>query len=403
MPLESDFSTVPYLATLAESDRPMDRALWLKVATDYFLSPALHADNRSRAFERALAMSLSRATPSERLEVARRLATCPTAPRQALDCLEALGGEAAIHVLKHAVALPVVRVLVAATADTPRAAAVAERADLEPSTVELLARRTDVPCLLALARNPSAPISSSAFLRLARFADQEIEKRGDSRLAEALLERMPARPEQAALFLSATSRQRAAILAAAQRAELGQSAPGRRLGAPTDLIRQLEEHALERNSAQFVLTLAEAVGCDETLAGRIAHEASGEPLAVALAAIQAPDEVAVRILVSGDLQSGNQFGRIGSLSRLKGALNPAAARSVVSALVGSEPVTRRRAAPVLEPTAAPTPSRPTAPEAMKPRRLPLNAPLPETLSPPILRRRRALAFAAGRKFIGDRA
>jgi hypothetical protein len=133
------------------------------------------------------------------------------------------------------------------------------------------------------------------------------------------------------------------------------------------------------------------------LADRIARDSAGEPLAVALAALGAPNDVAVRILTSRDLQDGADYRRVGALARLKDALIPAAADLVITALIGDSTRPRARQQPVLDPSASTTPGRPSA--ASAPRAWFKEA----DLTPAALRRRRAFAFAAGRRWLDDRA
>ena len=64
---------------------------------------------------------------------------------------------------------------------------------------------------------------------------------------------------------------------------------------------------------------------ERELAERIVAEPSGEPLVVALAALGAPEDAAMRILLLGDAVSLD-YKRLGALTRLKDALHPAAAR-----------------------------------------------------------------------------
>jgi hypothetical protein len=107
-----------------------------------------------------------------------------------------------------------------------------------------------------------------------------------------------------------------------------------------------------------------------------------------LAALQAPHDVAVRILISGDLYSGANYTRIGSLLRLREGLNPAAARRVIASLIGAQGARkepRPRHQPVLDPRASPTPSREPAQSS--------------GLTMEAQRRQRALAFAASHEAI----
>lgn len=344
--MASDLSPadLPFLETLAHSPRSADRLLWLRVATDYFLTPQAEAHGRRPEFVAELCDGLKDADEATRCAVARKLGACAEAA-DILAALESLGGEAGLYVLRCATALPRERLIAAAEGDNARARAVARRDDLDPELIRILAGHDEIEVLLALARNRRAPLDARAFAALARQARQRIESALDRRLATALLERGPAGLEQAMLFLEADSSRRVAIMTAAQRAALG----GWR--APTRL----------RKAAEAV--------------GRLERFALG-----------AASDVTVRILTSRDLQDGGDYRRVGALARLKDALNPAAADLVLAAIIGdsARPLPRRE--PVLDPEAAETASRP------------LRNWIKETdATPAALRRRRAFAFASGRR------
>ncbi len=395
---------LPFLATLARSPRPADRALWLRVATDYFLTGPFPTRAHGAGFAAELAERLRDADDATRSAVARKLAPCAEAV-EVLSALESLGGQAALDVLQCAVALPRERLLAAAAGDNARARAVARREDLDAELVAILADHGEIEVLIALARNRRAPIDPRLYATLARRAKQRIEGTPDRRLAEALLERAPTRLDEAALFLEADSGRRAEIMVAAQRAAL---AGPRTPFPPRDASRaiaRLERFALEAEPERFVGALAQALECSLELANRIARDPSGEPLAVALAALAAPDDVAVRILTSRDLQGGADYRRVGALARLKDALNPAAAALVVAAMIGDPARPRAHHQPVLDASASTTPSRPSG--AALSQDLARAAPrtwIKETpLTPAALRRRRAFAFAAGRRLLDDSA
>ena len=90
--------------------------------------------------------------------------------------------------------------------------------------------------------------------------------------------------------------------------------------------------AVARQPERFVATLAEALDCDPDLAQRIVDDVSGEPLAVALCALGASNEVLVRVLISNDLAAGDSYERIRALARLNNALDRNAATMIVAAL-----------------------------------------------------------------------
>ncbi len=403
--MASDLSPadLPFLATLARSPRPADRRLWLRVATDYFLTRPFPTRARGAEFAAALSEDLRDADDATRCALALKLAPCAEAA-DVLATLESLGGEAALHVLQCAAALPRERLLAAAAADNARARAVARRDDLDAELIGVLADHDEIEVLLALARNRRAAIDPRLVAALARRARQRIEGTPDRRLAEALLDRGPAGLEHAALFLEADSSRRAEIMSAAQRAALAAPRIPVRRETPQAIAR-LERFALAAEPQRFAGALAEALECSLELAKRIAGDFSGEPLAVALAALGAPDDVTVRVLTSRDLEDGADYRRVGALARLKDALNPAAAGLVLAAMIGDAARPGARHRPVLDPAASPTPSRPSgsaANEALA-RAAPRSWVKETLLTPAALRRRRAFAFASGRRLLDDPA
>ena len=177
----------------------------------------------------------------------------------------------------------------------------------------------------------------------------------------SLLQRRPLAPEGAALFLCAKPGQRVDILLAAQRLQLGRP----RAFAPPiqqERLDELELAAVARKPERFVAILAEALDCDPELARRIVDDASGEPLAVALAALGASNEVLVRVLISNDLSAGASYQRIRALARLNNALNRNAAIAVMAALRG-ETAALRRSQSLVDTTA---PAQPRAAKARMP-------------------------------------
>jgi hypothetical protein len=379
----SDLSPIglPFLDALAASPHPADRHLWLRVAADCLVAMPVGAPRR-QAVLAATTAALGEADEATRSAFARRLASCPAAA-DALAVVEGLGGEAALVALAEAVTLPRQRLAAAIDGGLAQARAVAQRADLDPTLVARLAEREEIEVALALARNRRAPIDASRFAVLARRAKARLEAANDRRLVDALLERAPATIEQAALFFEADATHRGRIVAAAQRATLGRRDAAFDGGEAARAVAQLEHDAMAGDWTHFEAALAEAFGCPPALAARIAADASGEPLAVALAALYAPNDATVRILAARDLLDGGQYRRIAALARLKDALTPAAARLTMAAMIDAPQPTPARHRPQYDPTAAATPSRPAA--AMR------NA----VPTPAVLRRRRALALAAG--------
>ena len=379
----SDLSPIglPFLETLSASRHAADRQLWLRVAADCLV--VWRADDPRRAAVLAAAIAaLGDADDATRSAFTRRLVLCPAAA-DALAAVEALGGEASLVALAEATALPHSRLLAAAEGSAAQARAVARRSDLDNSLISRLVERDEIDVAIALAQNRRASIDASRFAALARRAKARLAEAGDRRLVDALLERSPATVEQAALFFEAGPIDRGRIVAAAQRATLGRREPIADGGDSLQAVARLEREAMAGEWPRFDAALADAFGCAPELAARIASDASGEPLAVALAALYAPSDATVRILAARDLADGGVYRRIAALARLREALSPAAARLTLAAMIGATQSTPTRRRPQFDPTAAPTPSRAAAMRGVEP-------------TPAALRRRRALAFVVGR-------
>ncbi len=137
------------------------------------------------------------------------------------------------------------------------------------------------------------------------------------------------------MFLEASSAQRRAILLAAQRAELGRKASAAAPSLDEKTASRLEFAAMAGDFGEFAEILGATLGADPQLAQRMAADPAGEPLAVALVALGAPRDVAVRIMTAHDMRAGEGFPRIHALARLSDQLSPAAARRIVSALIGA--------------------------------------------------------------------
>ena len=80
----SDF---PFLASLASSESPKDRRIWLKVATDYFVAAESIDPEAVDDFVDGMIAQLKAADPSTRLEVARKFAPCARTPARLLAAL----------------------------------------------------------------------------------------------------------------------------------------------------------------------------------------------------------------------------------------------------------------------------------------------------------------------------
>ena len=330
----------PFLTSLAASESPRDRRIWLRVASDHFVASRASDPEAIEQFTEAMATRLNAADALTRLEIARKFAPCAQTPRKLLALFESIDSEAGDYVLQHAVAYDDDALKQAVGRSERRAVAVAKRERLNPSLVSILAEHNEAEVVAALAANDSARLEGPTLALLLRRARAEAEQSGDRRLVDALLGRRPMRTENAALFLSATPDQRVEILLAAQRAQLGRPASSI-FAVERARLHELELAAVARQPDRFVALLAETLDCDLNLARRIVDDPSGEPLAVALAALGAANEIVVRVLISTDLSAGASYRRIRALARLNSALNRNAAMLVITGLRGETSAKRR--------------------------------------------------------------
>jgi uncharacterized protein (DUF2336 family) len=321
----------PFLTSLAASDSARDRRIWLRVAADHFVAAEPDDDAAIEGFTEAMSRQLDAADPATRLDIARKLAASRRTPLRLLAKLEASDAEVSDFVLENAVAYSDQELAAAVARGSRQGIAVARRANLGSKLVNRLASNGDIEVSIALARNPFTQFEVATLTRLLRRARTAADEARDLRLAEALLERRPVRAENALLFLCARPDQRVEILLAAQRLQLGRP-PRSFVSTKPNVLDELEMAAVARHPAKFVAMLAEALDCEPDLAQRIVDDGSGEPLAVALAALGASNEVLVRVLISNDLEAGASYQRIRALARLNNALDRNAATMVVEAL-----------------------------------------------------------------------
>ncbi len=388
---------LPFMGALARSGRREDRQLWLRVAVDYVLRADRPENDLDNEFADNFARCLGDVDDDARLVIGQRLLASGRAPDRLLASISGQGGEAGAYILTRSKDISR-RELLAAAADPVRAGAVARRDEIDGELIDALFADAEIATLLALLDNPSAKLETRHLRELVARAKVECEA-GDRRLAERIFARAPIRAEYAPLFLFANSAQRAAILLAMQRAELAQPRQASPAAAPRASIARLEAYALAGETDRFAATLAEILGCPEEIAARIACDPNGEPLAAALAAIGAPNDVGVRILTASDLRDGLDYRRVGALARLQNALSPLAAQRVVAAMIGPWRVLDPRRPLPLPPRETPAAAASSERRSRAPDwRAPLRQ---DNLTPAVLRRRRAFAFQAAYERRGD--
>jgi hypothetical protein len=328
---------LPLVHAFSQSDRPEERAIFVRVCLDLIAGRARRGDLLPEDWRQALQACLERAGAAERESYVAGLAKAyAKAGREPPEPVE---GRFALS----------------------------SRDD-----IEAILRQGRPDRIVALAADRKARLRPEHFEALVPRA-REWAEGGDRRLVDALLSRDLIRLEAAPLFLEATPAQRAAILLAAQRDALGRKAPATALDEET--AGRLEFAAIAGQDREFAEALGAALGADPALAQRIAADPAGEPLAVALIALGAPRDIAVRIVTGRDMQESAGYPRIHALARLHDRLSQAAARSIVAALVGRPAASRQP-----PPRAA---SREIAnPSPFLGRERPARAPIPETAAPP---------------------
>jgi len=140
--------------------------------------------------------------------------------------------------------------------------------------------------------------------------------------------RAPDEDELVELFFDASAEERRLILT-----NLDTFVPiaGHRtpLGTPGVLI-ELENAALQRNTAAFARTLERALGIRAKLAERVVNDRSGEPIVVAAKALGMRAAVLQRILLFINSHVGQSVARVYDLAHLFDEITPAAAEDMVS-------------------------------------------------------------------------
>ena len=302
-------AALPLIHSYAHSGAPADRAVFVRVYLDLLAESSRRREAIPEDWLADLQICLARAEAGERDVYLAELAKAHAPGARAPD--------------------PEAR-----AAEDSRARATREE-------IDSLLRDGPLERWIALARDRMARLRPDHIMALVARARAILSQGGDRRLVEAILSREPVRLEAAPLFLEASGEQRWAILLAAQRADLGRKA-GVAPKLAAEVSARLEFAAIAGETGEFADALGAALGVEPDLARRIAADPTGEPLAVALAAIGTPRDVCVRIMTAGDMRSGDVFPRIHTLARLSDRLSPSAARRIVKALVGSERVAPAR-------------------------------------------------------------
>ena len=146
------------------------------------------------------------------------------------------------------------------------------------------------------------------------------------------------------LFFSAPSDERRLILDNLD--VVSDRSPRRPMPVASELIRRLENAALQRNPGEFSRVLERALGISRKLAERITRDNSGEPIVVAAKAIGIKAAVIQRVLLFLNPIIGQSAQRIYELTRLYDELSPAAAEHMLAIWRTSASPKRPEHAPV---------------------------------------------------------
>ncbi len=137
-----------------------------------------------------------------------------------------------------------------------------------------------------------------------------------------------ARNDLLEIFFAANSEERGLILT---NLDVAAETEGRRpAAASTEVIRRLENAALQRNPGEFARMLERALGISRALAERIACDPSGEPIVVAARALGMTAAVLHRILLFLNPAIGQSVERVYDLARLYDDLAPGAAERMLA-------------------------------------------------------------------------
>ncbi len=135
--------------------------------------------------------------------------------------------------------------------------------------------------------------------------------------------------ELAELFFSADAAERTLILTNLEFSSVAPAEPLHRVHAQ-QAARRLETAAFARNGYEFATILVSTLGIGHALATRIVEDQSGEPLIVAVRALDLPVDILQRVLLFLNPAIGESVRRVYDLVRLYEDLAPANARRMLS-------------------------------------------------------------------------
>ena len=303
------------------------KPILLRVITDQFVAKAHHPASDVRQYEELALQLIPETDVASAAGVAKRLGGHPDAPASVIDKLLDKAPDCAAAIFASGASVDRLKLIERAEwGSLEEAIAIAGRQNLDAKTAAALARRQESEVLCALAANDTAPFDAHTLSFLLQRG------RTDRALGQVLLSRADLSIDKSPLFLLANSQQRADMLAAARRLEPGirggtERAPQRDLNALADL-------AAAQKWGLFAIEFAMRLGCDPRGVQEIIRDKSGEPLAVALAALGMEPADAARIFLSSEPDISHSVDRIRMLTRVTSELSVNAARRLLSAMLG---------------------------------------------------------------------
>ena len=303
------------------------KPILLRVITDQFVSKPRHPAADIRQYEELALQLIPEADVAIAVNVAKRLGAHPDAPPSVIEKLLDRAPETAAAVFASGAAVD--RAKLADRAEwgsLAEAIAIAGRKNLDARTASALARRQETEALCALAANKEAPLDAHAISYLLQRG------RTDRELGLVLLARTDLTIDKSPLFLLANSEQRAEMLAAARQAN--PPLRGGNTRAPQRDLDALADLAAAQKWGLFAIEFAMRLGGDPRGVQEIIRDKSGEPLAVALAALGMEPADAARIFLSSEPGISHSVDRIRMLTRISSDLPPHGARRLISAILG---------------------------------------------------------------------
>ncbi len=333
-------------------DAAATRPILLRALTDFFVMRPSHSRDEIKQFGEIAHRLIGQAARDEIDHAADALCHHPNAPIDLLDLLASRGGAGALKLLAECrrLSTPCLR-NGAAMGPLEAALAIAGRADLDAATIELLSQRPENEILRKLAANESVPLGPDLIPAII------LRAHADAELAQILAARLPHRVETLALFLVADTRQRHIMIERTRQRLNAKDVTPAPVGAPSAAMRRIEAIAREGDAAELASALAQACGCEETLARTFIADTGGEPLAIALRAIGLPADMVVRIYLAADPNIERATGRLSAFTKLATGLTPDVAACILNAMTGK----RREAGqhmPMQDSQARPSTARP---------------------------------------------